>query len=392
MDNIITFAFLVASFGQIALCLSLLLSKINKQIVYLPLSLFFISSGIACTLPAWTEIWPELNAYGLSIALPCLLLQPVALWFYVEGITSSKQWQFNRAHYWHLLPFLIAVIVSLASLLLPQGSLVALFIEEREPNKLSEYALIVSAFILLLFCLCQSSVYLILVFRRLIIYRALLKQLFSSNEHRELAWLFWLSAIIGTTWFASLSYSLPDLYDEHSLISSEVISALYFFLVWSLAVWGLRQKPGFEGRYLDNEESPELEKALSGQDNTKPETKYKRSALEQEQVERIAKKVHSVMQEQNLYLDENLSLHDLAKKLRISPNYLSQTLNDHLKESFFDYVNRWRIEHAKRLLTSKDATILDIAMESGFNAKSSFYKSFKRCTGQTPSEYKQQVQ
>jgi len=107
-----------------------------------------------------------------------------------------------------------------------------------------------------------------------------------------------------------------------------------------------------------------------------------------EQSDRIAAKVNALMKQDKLYLDANLSLQKLANYLAISPNYISQTLNETLSINFFDFVNQWRIEDAKPKIIANQDTILDIALAVGFNARSSFYKAFKQNTGKTPSEFR----
>ena len=58
-----------------------------------------------------------------------------------------------------------------------------------------------------------------------------------------------------------------------------------------------------------------------------------------------------------------------------------------LNSSFFDYVNSYRIEHSKQLISENKLPIIEVAFASGFNAKSSFYKAFKMKTGQTPKQF-----
>ena len=96
------------------------------------------------------------------------------------------------------------------------------------------------------------------------------------------------------------------------------------------------------------------------------------------------------MTSENLYLDANLSLPKLAKHIHTSPNYISQTLNETLATNFFDYVNHKRIVAAQKLLLESELTVLDIAMQVGFNSKSAFYSAFKKHTQLTPSSYKKQ--
>ncbi|WP_164881449.1 AraC family transcriptional regulator [Pseudoalteromonas sp. R3] len=116
--------------------------------------------------------------------------------------------------------------------------------------------------------------------------------------------------------------------------------------------------------------------------------KYQHSALSDEQANRIARKIHNAVVTEKLYLEPDLTLYKLAEYLKVSANYVSQTLNQTLGQSFFDYVNKARIDAATELLRANDKTVLDIAMAVGFNARSSFYKAFKTHTGMTPGEYK----
>jgi YesN/AraC family two-component response regulator len=116
--------------------------------------------------------------------------------------------------------------------------------------------------------------------------------------------------------------------------------------------------------------------------------KYDRSALSEEQSQRIADKINATMQQEQLHLDSSLSLHKLAQHVAISPNYISQTLNETMGTNFFDFVNKWRIETAKPKIIANEDTVLNIAMEVGFNARSSFYKVFKKEIGKTPTEYR----
>src|SRR5690606_8993632 len=175
----------------------------------------------------------------------------------------------------------------------------------------------------------------------------------------------------------------PDLTDAGSDIPMVLLAVLQLFLVWSFSIWGLRQKPGFADNYLDTNQLELFDEP------TDVNPKYQKSALETEQIERIKQKLAIAMQEQQVFLDPGLSLPMLAKRLQVPANYLSQTLNQALGETFYDYINRHRVEFAIPAVAAGQETILDIAMNAGFNARSSFYKAFKRVTGQTPSEYRE---
>ena len=104
-----------------------------------------------------------------------------------------------------------------------------------------------------------------------------------------------------------------------------------------------------------------------------------------------AKLVLNYMQAHKPYLEPELSLEQLASRLMLKPRLLSQAINEILGQSFYDFINRHRIEEARRLLTNpKDEkiTISEVLYEVGFNSKSSFYTLFKKYTGLTPSEFR----
>lgn len=99
-------------------------------------------------------------------------------------------------------------------------------------------------------------------------------------------------------------------------------------------------------------------------------------------------------QTQKPYLEPELTLDDLAQRLGVRPKVLSAALNEGLGQHFFDYVNRYRVGEAKRLLTNPadpKITVLEVMYQVGFNSKSSFNTLFRKYTGQTPSAVKKQV-
>ena len=95
------------------------------------------------------------------------------------------------------------------------------------------------------------------------------------------------------------------------------------------------------------------------------------------------------------YLNENLSLRDLSGQLGVDPNLLSYVLNTHIKKSFHEFINSYRVDEVKNKLGDpkyKNRTLLAIALESGFNSKTSFNRVFKQITGMTPSHYQKKFQ
>ena len=79
-------------------------------------------------------------------------------------------------------------------------------------------------------------------------------------------------------------------------------------------------------------------------------------------MESLAARIEKSMMQDALYLDPNLSLQKLSRYVGALPNHISQTLNDQIGSTFFDYVAHWRIEASKLLLKSSDASVLTVAL------------------------------
>ncbi len=117
--------------------------------------------------------------------------------------------------------------------------------------------------------------------------------------------------------------------------------------------------------------------------------KYQNSRLTEDDAIALLASLNQVMQTQQLYLNPNLSLAQLAKKVGGLQTTVSQALNDKLNKSFNVYVNEFRIEHAKKLLINESHLNMDlIAERSGFNSTSTFFSVFKKIAGQTPASYR----
>ena len=119
--------------------------------------------------------------------------------------------------------------------------------------------------------------------------------------------------------------------------------------------------------------------------------KYAKSGLDSKQLNEYKGRLEQIMQLQQAYLRSDLTLPKLADAVDCSINHLSQVINSGFEVSFFDYLNQYRIEHAKALLSSPDDkgnAILNIAFTVGFNSNSAFYAAFKKYVGQTPAQYR----
>lgn len=123
--------------------------------------------------------------------------------------------------------------------------------------------------------------------------------------------------------------------------------------------------------------------------NNAPVLKYADKKIAADEAIQLVEKLEALMAEKQLFRDANLTLPQVAKQLGILTQRLSQLLNDNLDKSFPLFVNEYRIEAAKALLSGEKAMKMDdIAEQCGFNSNSTFYTAFKRFVDMTPAKYR----
>lgn len=368
-----------------AFCTHLLLLPGPKRPVRLPLGLFFLSNTVHLLALPVTQLMHLASRPLLSLALellevPLSMAQPFLLWLYVRRLTADPTRVDAPIKPWaHGGPVAFALVVY-GFVMLQQGGLItgASWAETLQPVSMALLWGVTVVFYTLV------PVYAVMTIRRLLLYRMRLKDLFASTEGRELRWIWGIVAVVALFWVYNLvsilleAVGLP-LTGAQSFSAS---AAAQIALLWTIAIWGVRQQPGMQPpRPLPPETLP-----------PKPPRKYGHSAQDGAHLSRIAAKIDGIMAQDKLYQDPELSLWDLAEKVGARRHYVSQALNERLGQSFFDYVNARRIEEAKRQLLETDSSILSITYDVGFNSRSVFYRAFKQNVGVTPSAYRQSAQ
>jgi len=125
---------------------------------------------------------------------------------------------------------------------------------------------------------------------------------------------------------------------------------------------------------------------------TKPEVVKEKSdeKLTQDSIQ----KVHLGMEVQKLYLKQNLNIEEFSKRIDLPIKDVSAVINKHYGTNFFEFMNKYRVEEAKRLLLDEkcsDMTVLDILLQAGFNSKSAFHRFFNRLVGVSPTEFRKKA-
>ena len=122
-----------------------------------------------------------------------------------------------------------------------------------------------------------------------------------------------------------------------------------------------------------------------------PINKYKNSSLNDDDIQTFVSRMKEVMEQQKLYLNQDLSLQSFSEKTTISKHYISEILNTHLNKTFTQFVNEYRVQEFIKLYTNNQNnqySILGIANSVGFKNKATFNTAFKKIKGESPSKYR----
>lgn len=120
--------------------------------------------------------------------------------------------------------------------------------------------------------------------------------------------------------------------------------------------------------------------------------KYSTSELSDQKIQTIMERVMAQMKQEKVFLNPNITLNSMARKVDTNSKFLSQAINVSAQKNFSQFINAYRVNHAKKLLSQPDRQhekIIVIALDSGFKSLSSFNSVFKTYTQMTPSEYKE---
>ncbi len=132
-----------------------------------------------------------------------------------------------------------------------------------------------------------------------------------------------------------------------------------------------------------------FEKAVSKLRGILPQDRYAKSGLQPADAEKIFRQIEVFFDEHRPFLDQDFGLDELATRMHLSRNHISQAINMCGKTPFWNFVNTYRLQEALKKLKDPSLshyTIEAIAMDSGFNSLSTFNALFKRVLGITPKE------
>lgn len=117
--------------------------------------------------------------------------------------------------------------------------------------------------------------------------------------------------------------------------------------------------------------------------------KYGRVKIDDDECERIVRRMKGLLEKNKMYTNPELKMSDVADRLDVSASKLSLVFNLYLNENYYDFINRYRINEFKRLIAEGEYdryTLTALSEKCGFK-KSTFFSSFRKFEGMTPTEY-----
>jgi AraC-like DNA-binding protein len=327
-----------------------------------------------------------------GVAYPMPFLYGPLVWLYaVTAADSGRRLRWRDAL--HLVPFALVVLAGLPIYLESGAGKVALYhrllagerpllITIGDPLKLISGVAYAAA---------------TLVFLRR--HRERVKESYSTLERVNLAWLLDLGLAAAAIWGLAVVFQLLEAAGIARIGRGDDAVALSIaLLVYGIGYMGLRQP---EVHRFETAEHPVVSPARqeSAAAETEPEPaepsvapRYERSGLTERQALRLRDALTALMDRERPWRESELTLADLAERLSTTPHKLSEVLNAQLGQSFYDFVNGYRVREVQRRIAAGDAervTMLALALDAGFASKSTFNLVFKKHTGRTPSDFRQ---
>ena len=349
---------------------------------FLALHIFFISVVMAMPFMIRFITWQRGN-----FIQPLLLLPPIFLYFYLKSFKERITFKKALPHFLMLLLFFTAVYWN-------TSSIVAKYPNVKVPPKEIFYdpfnmTIPIVNHVIKIF-------YYFLARQKITSYQKSIQQLFSETSRINLSWAKvlvngYLFLVIAGIIIFSLMLRYPEHFNSLLLINVAIATPYIYFATYKgikqPTIWQLL--PGTNKETVEQEmhETEEIGNHVSDYEKIK----LSKSGIGNDKIDDIVKKITILMEQEKLYQEAELTLQQLAGRLYVPTYQVSQSLNEGMKKNFYEVVNGYRVEEAKRLLLdekNRNFTILSVGFEAGFNSKTTFNTVFKKFTGLTPTEFR----
>ena len=330
--------------------------------------------------------------FGIAYPMP-FLYGPL---IYLYAVAAADQgYRLTRRDALHFVPFLIVVCIGIPVYLMSGADKIAWYHRLLAGNAPAWMGIVDPLKYISGIAYVTAT---ILFLRR---HRERVKNSYSSTERVNLHWLLWLGGSATAIWMLAIGIEVAQSTGWMRVPRGEdLVSLAVAILIYGIGYMGLRQPEVF--RYETAEHAiPEMKPAdappiavVSTETAKEAEPAYERSGLSDIEARRLKSRLLALMDSERPWKNSELTLADLADRLGTTPHKLSEVLNTEIGETFYDFVNGYRVREVQRRIAGGEARalkILSLAMDAGFASKSTFNQVFKKHTNQTPSDFRQTV-
>lgn len=377
MDNslIMTIISLIFVFVALLFSVFLLTVKTNKKLSNILLASFLLVIAIDISVFFYYDfvtLPPVLEMLRIRIAI----FKSPLLFLYIISVIYSD-FKLRRVHLFHLLPFFIGVLLLTPNFyscnVKEQLEFFQRYQTTFEIQFIRNFGSALSLFYL------AANIYYIRRYRKLI-----LENYTDPKSLLNYRWLVQLIVVIISVSFLTYIKDFFKYASDPVVLSQMRIVMLIgglIFICWML-LKALYAPKIFSG--VSTEIRLVKEESVNDSKNNEEQKTEDRKML-----------IKSYMEQYEPYTDSGLTIQQLADKIEIPARELSVLINHQLNKHFFDFINEYRIEKAKKLLvnpSSEKMTIQEIMYDVGFNSKNPFNTAFKKYTNMTPTQYLKSVE
>ncbi len=340
-------------------------SRKGRRLSNYLLAFFFLSlgAGLMDFVLLKLEVFDRYQDFAFLLN-SLVLLHPPLLYLYVQSLTR-KGFRLKVSHLLHTWAVILGLGLLVPFYYLKSDEVQQFVLEGVQEGERSVFIVIS------IVGLIYEIAYLGAVKYELRNYRKRLRQHFSNTDKINLTWLNYMVNIFIITFSLNIISSTIRHSSMNHLDEIAVIFGLFgfFYFINSILLKGLHQNDIFLGSSQEDASVP----------------------VNLEMKKELINKLTDHLRKEKSYLRADLTVDQLAVELGIPPRSLSYMINNEMGHSFFDLINKYRVEEAQEeIRKAHDTTILEIMYRVGFNSKSSFNTAFKKFTGVTPTTFKAQ--
>ncbi|HZY80953.1 MAG TPA: AraC family transcriptional regulator [Cyclobacteriaceae bacterium] len=312
---------------------------------------------------------------GVSVRYPAIIAITYPLIFcigpfyylYCNSLLTGR-YRFRLKTIVHFIPSALVLVAMLPFYMMP-GEAKVEFITGIDQNGTLEIP--IEQIVFMCAHIAQTLIYIILAYRVIGQQREKFKQVSSDvTAIRKLDWLKMVNLYLSIfLCMYLLVVVLLTSVDSYQIELDYVLMAAMSIGIYAIGFWAI--------------DSPEIFKSLPVVEQSKDRR------LDPGRQEVLKERVLEIMERQKPYLKSDLRILDLARIMNVPDHELSSLINDAFGVNFYDFVNKYRVEEAKKLLSHENGKILTVAFEVGFNSKATFNRAFKKFTQSTPSGFKE---